>query len=204
VVKDIRARILRRLYWDSLDIIAQIYSPYEYFKCWLWGINIDKNCKFVGDAQFYRAPGSEIKIGENCTFRSQPDSNLIGINHHCIISTHTENAVVVIGNNCGFSGVTIGSAEKIVIGNEVMCGANVIITDTDWHPIDPLKRHTSMGVLTAPTIIENNVWIGANSTVLKGVSIGENSVIGANSVVARSIPANVIAAGVPAKIIRSL
>jgi acetyltransferase-like isoleucine patch superfamily enzyme len=103
--------------------------------------------------------------------------------------------VITIGDNSGFSGVSIGAATEIRIGNNVLCGANSVITDFDWH----LDRRNSR---PAPVIINDNVWIGLNTTILKGVTIGENSMIGANSLVVKDIPPNVIAGGNPCKVLK--
>jgi len=130
-------------------------------------------------------------------------SNLIGINRRTIIATHSDDAEIIIGDNCGFSAVVIGAKESIRIGNDVMTGANVLITDFDWHALNPGDRKHGVPE-SRPIVIEDNVFIGYASTVLKGVTIGKNSVIGANSVVARDIPANVIAAGNPCKVIKPL
>jgi acetyltransferase-like isoleucine patch superfamily enzyme len=159
------------------------------------GVEIGWKASFFGLPTFYRAPFSSIRIGNNCTFRSDHASNLIGVNHQCILSTHSKEAVISIGNDCGFSGVTIGAASGIRIGNNVLCGANVVITDFDWHED---ISHTE----PAPVIIHDNVWLGLNSVVLKGVTIGENSIIGANSLVVKDIPANVIAGGNPCKVLK--
>lgn len=163
----------------------------------LRGINVAEGCRFYGIPHFRRYPFSRIEIGRNCTFRSDQTSNLIGVNRKCILSTHEENAKIVIGENCGFSGVTIGAAKDIRIGNNVLCGANSVITDFDWHT-DISKTEP------APVIIHDNVWIGLNCVVLKGVEIGENSIIGANSLVVRDIPANVIAGGNPCKVLKTI
>ena len=143
------------------------------------GIHIKKNCDFYGIPHFRRHPFSEINIGSKCTFRSDHTSNLIGVNHKCIISTHHETAKITIGDNCGLSGVTIGASKEIIIGNNVLCGANSVITDFDWH-LD------ISGTQPASVIIHDNVWIGLNAVILKGVEIGENSVIGANSLVVKA------------------
>ena len=82
-------------------------------------------------------------------------------------------------------------------------GGNTLITDFDWHDVDPLKRHMSEGG-SSPVIIEENVWLGTNAIVLKGVRIGKNSVIGAGSVVSSDIPSNVIAAGNPCVVKKKL
>jgi acetyltransferase-like isoleucine patch superfamily enzyme len=164
-------------------------------------INFKKGCNFFGRAYFYRFPTAIIDIGENCTFRSTDISNLIGVNRRCIISALYKNSTIKIGDNCGFSGVTIGALKEITIGKNLICGANVIISDYDWHNADPTMRF-EMCMDAKPVIIKDNVFIGVNSIIWKGVTIGENSVIGANSVVTKSIPANVFAAGNPCKIIK--
>ena len=99
--------------------------------------------------------------------------------------------------NCTF----LDSA-PIRIGNHVMLGPNVNLF-TSGHPIEPKKRK-QLYQFAKPIILENNVWIGGNSIVNPGVTIGENSVIGAGSVVTKSIPANVVAGGNPCKIIRKI
>jgi len=99
--------------------------------------------------------------------------------------------------NCTF----LDSA-SIKIGDHVLFGPNVSLY-TSGHPID-VENRKKLFQFAKPIIIENNVWIGGNTVVNPGVTIGENSVIGAGSVVTKSIPANVVAAGNPCKIIRIL
>ncbi|MBL0358091.1 MAG: acyltransferase [Chitinophagaceae bacterium] len=166
-------------------------------------VSYGKSVRFWSSTYVVRYPESSISIGNNCSFRSDNSSNMIGINRHCMLSTHSKTAVISIGNHCGFSGTVIGAKEKIIIGDDVMCGANTLITDFDWHGILPHERKTSSGD-SSPILIGNNVFIGYGSIVLKGVTIGDNSVIGANSVVTRDIPANVIAGGNPCKVIKNL
>lgn len=97
--------------------------------------------------------------------------------------------------NCNF----IDDGE-ITIGKKVMFGPAVTIA-TVGHPINPALREY---MYTAPVHIEDNVWVGGNVTICPGVTIGENSVIGAGSVVIHDIPANCIAAGNPCKVIREI
>jgi len=125
------------------------------------------------------------------------------VNRRCIISSHREDAQITIGNSCGFSGVTIAAAKSIKIGENVLCGANVVITDFDWHSLDPHNRLTQEPN-SLPIEIGNNVWLGLDVVVLKGASIGSNTVIGACSLVTGHIPDNVIAAGNPCRIIKPL
>lgn len=157
------------------------------------------NVRFWGKTKIQIAKGSQIIIGANCRFRSTHTSNLIGINRPCILTTHGgTNCKIIVGENCGFSGTVIGAFSQIIIGNNVKCGANTLITDSDWHPED------SRSSPPKPIIIGENVWLGVNVVVLKGVRIGDNSVIGANSLVVKDIPANVIAAGNPCKVIKEI
>lgn len=187
----------------KLDTSAILSSLMMHIVCYVKKIRISSGNRFFGLCYMYRKMNTSITIGKNNTFRSTAYSNLIGINHKCIIATHFHNASITIGNNCGFSGTTVGAKESIKIGNNVLCGANTVITDFDWHAIDPLTRKTGEPQ-SSPVVIEDNVWIGMNSLILKGVTIGKNSVIGAGSVVAKSIPENVIAAGNPCKVIKPL
>jgi acetyltransferase-like isoleucine patch superfamily enzyme len=196
------------IFW-RLDDIAQSVNTVPstwvaYGLAWLWGVDIARACRFYGVTEFKRYPLSSIQIGAHCVFRSAFRSNWAGLNRPCALSTHRKHARIIIGAHSGFSGTVIGAAEQITIGQHVFCGANSMITDFDWHAISPEARYTGGKVGSAPVLIEDNVWLGLNTVVLKGVRIGENSVIGANSVVVSSIPANVIAAGNPAKVIRSL
>ena len=79
------------------------------------------------------------------------------------------------------------------------------LVDTDYHNLEPHLRHAPPGPkVTAPIVIERNVWIGAKATVMKGVRIGENSAIGLGSVVRKSVPANVVVIGNPQQIVKSL
>jgi acetyltransferase-like isoleucine patch superfamily enzyme len=161
----------------------------------LWGIQFGKGCRFGGNMIFYRAPGSTIKMGKDCRFNSNSRFNFRGINHKCILQT-IPGGNITIGNNCGFSGVSIISGCSVTIGNNVLCGANVIIGDRNNH------ENIFKEFKPEPVTIGDNVWVGMNSVIMKGVTIGENSIIGANSVVTKSIPANVIAAGSPCKVIK--
>ena len=98
-------------------------------------------------------------------------------------------------------GVRVTSAEGITIGRSCMLAMHCSVSDADWH--DTKHRIFAPGN-TAKVILEDNVWLGEGVRVLKGVTIGENTVVGTGSVVTRSLPANVIAAGNPAREIKPL
>jgi len=108
------------------------------------------------------------------------------------------NSNTVMSNN-----VTMIANDLIQIGESVLIGDCVSIFDSDFHAINPCERGLSHG-RDAPVSIGNKVWLGSRVLVLKGVSIGENSVIAAGSVVTNNIPRDVVAGGVPARVIRKL
>jgi acetyltransferase-like isoleucine patch superfamily enzyme len=200
--KDLIGRIFKKLRYLKLNFLKSIISPTVtvFFK--IKGVQLSWNNFFYGFPIVYREPNSEISIGNNVTFRSDKSSNLFGTFKKCTIATLSEGASLSIGHNCGISAASITSFKKVTIGNNVLIGANVIITDSDWHGISVEKRREE-GVSKA-VIIGNGVWLGANSLILKGVTIGDNSVIGAGSVVSKNIPADVIAAGNPCVVLKQL
>jgi acetyltransferase-like isoleucine patch superfamily enzyme len=162
------------------------------------GVEFQGACRFMGRPKFKLYPGTRVIVGDDCTFLSGRTDNLLGLSRPCIISAHNPGTVVKIGEHTGFSGTVIGAFAGITIGNHVKCGANTLITDADWHPEDPRSGQPR------PVVIGDNVWLGTGATVLKGAKIGANTVIGANSVVTGEIPANVVAAGNPCRVIRTL
>lgn len=189
---------IHKLFWLYIFIIKKWWTLICHIKAKYWRIKIGEHTTFIGNTIFYKEPNSKTIIGNNCHFNSAQISNLIGIYSPCMISTIKHGAKIEIGHNCGFSGTVIGCAKHIKLGNNVRCGANTMITDSDWHFDDPRIGEDK------PVIIDNNVWLGYGVKVLKGVHIGENSLIGAGSIVTKDIPANVIAAGNPCKIIKEL
>ncbi len=177
-----------RMFWKVMNYVSARW----------WKVEIGRGCRFRGKAVFRNLPGSVIRIGDGCAFNSSHRSNLIGIYSPCMFSTLVRGAKIDIDDNCGFSGTVIGCAKSITLGKNVRCGANTLITDTDWHHGDPRTGEDK------PIVIEDNVWLGYGVKVLKGVTIGENSLIGAGSIVTKSIPANCIAVGNPCKVIKHL
>jgi len=108
-----------------------------------------------------------------------------------------------IGDKSGIGyGTTLSIAKEIVIGDNTMIGPNCLIMDNDDHPINPVKRLNREPVSpndVHPVKIGNNVWIAANCAILKGVTIGDNSIIAAHSVITKNVLPNCIYAGYPAR-----
>jgi acetyltransferase-like isoleucine patch superfamily enzyme len=103
---------------------------------------------------------------------------------------------VFVNQNCTF--YDLGGLD---IADDVMIGPNVSII-TSSHPIEPSQRRN--GVIAKPIVIERNVWIAAGATIIGGVTVGENSIIAAGSVVTRDVPPNTLVGGNPARVIRSI
>jgi maltose O-acetyltransferase len=119
-----------------------------------------------------------------------------------LLQPRSVDAEIVIGERNRFSnGVSLIANKRIEIGDGCQIGDLVVIYDSDFHEIAPATRNRSAG-LTAPVRIGNNVWIGSRAMILKGVTIGDNSVVAAMSLVTGSVPPNCIVAGNPAKILR--
>lgn len=188
-----------------VNMISEIKTKFETSE----SRNLQKIFKTVGDnfliSYPYQISGNEyISIGSNFRaahhLRLEAVSNYAGVNYSPVVKIGDN---VTIESNCH-----IGAINEIVIGNGVLIASNVFISD-HFHgditknvlSIPPAKRKLSS---KGSVIINDNVWVGDSVCILSGVTIGENTIIGANSVVTKSFPANVVIAGVPAKIIKTI
>ena len=171
------------------------------------GVVIDTGFKSKGIPCVDVSLWGSFIVGKNFKMNNGKRYNRIGRQQQCIFFVGNK-AQLRIGNNVGMSSTAIICEKNIRIGDFVKIGGNVVIYDTDFHSLDPnLRRESGSDICNANrqnVIIENNVFIGAHSTILKGVHIGENSIIGAGSVVTKSIPDNEIWGGNPAKFIRNI
>jgi len=147
----------------------------------LWGTPLVNNegKLFIGDRVRFSSVVStlEVGVGRNGTLEI---GDRVLINHGC----------------------SLAATQLVRIGDRCNIGSQVILMDSSFHDIDPARRDEQP--VPAPVILESNVWLAARVIVLPGVTVGENSVVGAGSVVTRDVPPNVLAAGMPAKVIRSL
>lgn len=124
--------------------------------------------------------------------------------HYSYFEARSSESEISIGNNVSINNnCSIEAVSKITIHENVLIGINCSILDNDGHSLEIDNRLSGIPK-SAEIVIEKNVFIGDNVTILKGVTIGENSVIGNGSIVTKSIPANVIAVGNPAKITKEI
>jgi acetyltransferase-like isoleucine patch superfamily enzyme len=150
----------------------------------------------------------------------KPDAVMIGKHVSCYAGCSFalgENGRCTIGDFTLLNGALIMAEEKIDIGSHCLVSWNVGIADSDFHPLEPAQRMIDAQALapffndrpsrprleTAPVKISDNGWIGMNAVILKGVTIGENSVVAAGSVVTKDVPANTVVAGNPAVAVKT-
>ena len=142
----------------------------------------------------------EIIVGDNVTFDGKCGVSFAA--RYTNLPTLSVGDNSFVGHGCGF---TVG--RSITIGRNCLFAVGVLVSDAPGHPTDPeqrLKKLPAPSEAVRPVVIGDNVWIGAHSTILPGVTVGSGSVIGTRAVVTKSVPANVLAAGNPARVIRSL
>lgn len=153
-------------------------------------LHINKNAKHVW-------------LGNNVTFNNYTD-----VSWYCKSCIYVnEGASFIMGDNSGMNGVLVYCANNVEIGKFVNIGGGTRIIDTDFHNLNWQFRRDpayNLKAKTAPIIIEDDVFIGTNCIILKGVTIGARTVIAAGSVVTKDIPSDCLAAGNPCKVIKSL
>jgi len=164
-----------------------------------------KNIKVDGKVFVRSQKSGTIRIGNNFTLNSRPGSNLVGVTNYASFQSIGD-GVILIGDNCGLTSTVISSRTSVSIGSHVKIGGNTRIYDHDYHSLNFSERRNtksdSEGCKSSPVVIGDDVFIGANSTILKGVKIGARCIIGSGSVVSlKEIPEDSIVAGNPAKII---
>ena len=174
------------------------------FQTWWQKRYLEPQFDKCGDGLYVPKPwnieviGSRIELGRDVHLNSTPVHKIL----LCTWQDHGLSGRIDIGDFALISpGVQITSGQEIIVGRNSMIATDVIISDCDWHEI---YDRATISLNTRPVVLEENVWLGARTIVTKGQRIGRNSIIGAGSVVASNIPANVIAAGNPARVVKEL
>lgn len=188
--------MLRGIMVDAIRIINRIDTKIKHMK-------VSETTEIIGRCEF-AGKTDQIQIGDNTIIRSGIyGGNYVGLSKSCFCTL--ANGEIVIGNNVGISNSIFISRCSIMIEDDVMIGGGCKFYDSDFHSLDYPTRITSMDdVKSAPILIKRGAFIGADSIILKGVTIGEESIVGAGSVVTKSIPDGEIWGGNPAKLIRKL
>lgn len=190
-----------------LKILKEWWQFYVPIRLRGMGVVLGKDARFYGMPIVRMTKGSSIFLGDRVVLCSDSRFTDLGVNHPVVLRTLRPGAKIAIGNDCGISGGSICAAISVTIGNECLLGANVTIADTDFHAIKPAGRRFNANpadIGTVPINIADNVFIGTGAVVLKGVSIGSNSVIGAMTTVNKNVQSNVVMAGAPARFVKEV
>lgn len=197
-------RALRRLIIFYVKIFLQSLA---YIRLWQNGVDFDKTLVCNGLPIVDIGRNAKCKIGRDCSINSNIRFNPIGRYSPTFLIVKDAGRLI-IGNNTGISSSAIVCHNQITIGNYVKLGGNVVIYDTDFHSLQCGTRRESkldlVNIVSKPVIIEDDVFIGAHSTILKGVCIGKGAIVGAGSVVTKNIPAQEIWGGNPARYIKKV
>ena len=183
--------------WIALQVYRRLYPNFHVgVNPKIWG-----GFKLTMHAPFE----SQVLLGDNLHMVSDRSRAGITLFSPCKFTTFGEGSIVV-GDNVQLNGTAISSRKRVEIGAGSLVAPNCIIVDSDFHVVwPPVNRgHSDSTGEDQAVKIGKNVWLGLNVMVLKGAMIGDNTVIAAGSVVVGDIPADVIAAGVPARVVRKL
>ena len=153
-------------------------------------VTIGSGFRLVGRMKI-SGPG-RVAIGDNVTVN--------GSGHPVTPFTHDRNAVISIGSDSFINGARFGCVKEIRVGPRAIL-ADCRLMDSDFHSVHADRWSDEAPVESEPIIIEANVWVAASAAVLKGVCIGENSVVGFGSVLTSSVPADSLVAGNPGKVV---
>lgn len=183
----------------------QIYTPFAKIIFTLNGVSFGRKLKVRGFLNVIVTRRGSVLIGNNLSINSGNNHNIIGRQQRTIFWVEGK---LIIGNNTGMSSTAIICNHEIDIGNYVTIGGNTVIYDTDFHSLNSALRKNilkdKINAKWGKVTIKDNAFIGAHTTILKGVTIGENAVIGSCSLVSKDIPDNEIWAGNPIKFISSI
>jgi len=157
------------------------------------------NHKVLGNSFYIKNKGTII-LGQSVNLHSYPD----GSSYRTALSTYFPDALISIGSKCSINGTVIHCNEKVVIGNNCMFGPGTVIVDNNSHRISKEFNERNKKAESKPIIIKDNVWVGMNCLIMKGVTIGENSIVAAGSLVIKDIPCNCLYGGHPARLIKTL
>lgn len=173
--------------------------------CRLHGVSAGEGLRTYGLPVILRHREARISLGSGVVLNSDPRLGT-GICRRVVLAAPFSGSQIVIGNDSGLSGAVVYAAGSVTIGNSVNIGANTMIYDTDFHPVDWFARrvHAKEEIAAGAVVIDDDAWIGASSIILKNVHIGKRAVIGAGSVVTCAIPDGTLWAGNPARFIKNI
>ncbi len=175
------------------------------FRLICYGVKFGKGLSVRGWINLHISPRAKVVIGNNVMLKSGfADNPTACSSKTCLWCYRGSN--LVIGDNTGLFGTTIICSESITIGNKTLIAGGTHIYDSNFHSMDPKVRTEGDDgqVETSPVNIGNQCWIGSRCIILKGVTIGDQAVIGAGSVVTKDVPPRQVWAGNPARFVKEI
>lgn len=196
-------------------ILRTLQSIGTYTNCLRSSIGYDRTWIVVGTPIVRRGSFLTRLFQKNCRVLSigkgfkcyNNNKSELGAPTPCIFNLLSPNSTIIIGDNVGLTATILNCRDSINIGNNVNIGSGCLIVDNDSHPLNPSLRRTAQGaegVKSKAIVIQDDVFIGARSIILKGVTVGTASVIGAGSVITHDIPPYSIACGNPAVVVKKI
>ena len=168
------------------------------------GVRCGAGVLFLGRPLISRQDGSEMLFGGGVRIHSALRSNPLGCFQPSVLRTLSAGARLELGKNVGISGAVLCAGKSILIGEETIIGSGAMILDNDLHVSSSEGKWCVEYAENAREVrIGSRVFIGARAIILKGVTIGDGAVIGAGAVVTCDVPPGMVAAGNPARLIRS-
>lgn len=167
----------------------------------LGGVAYGHRFRIFGAPIFQLMRGSVVRLGDGLELRSDARSNPLTPRSRCVFATRSSSAEIRVGRDCGFTGSVLVAARAIEIGDRVYLGSNTTIMDTDFHALSPRARAQGEQGESRPVRIEDDVFVGTQALILKGVTVGRGAVVGAGAVVTRDVPPFSIVAGNPARVV---
>jgi acetyltransferase-like isoleucine patch superfamily enzyme len=165
---------------------------------WLW-LKLRYGRRLQTDGMCFVCPGVHLEIGRHATLRLGRWS---WIGHGCKIRVHEGEVSIgsktVMGQEC-----TISAYQHVSIGRECIVADRVMLIDFDHGVVEVERPIRLQGIYKRDVRVGHNVWLGYGACVLRGVTIGDNAIVGTSAVVTKDVPANAVAGGVPARVIRT-
>jgi maltose O-acetyltransferase len=180
---------MKKIIARIISVPLKFYFQLRYFGKVKFGKNVFVNHRFSFSGK------GRLVIGDGCNLWAHQEYNQF--------QTFAQDAVIRIGEGCRLNGTTIQSKKSVTIGKNCLIGSAMLI-DTDFHSIDYRHRNDAEFVNSKPIVVGDDVWIAGQAAVLKGVTIGDKSVVGFRAVVTKDVPEKVVVAGNPAVVVKNV
>jgi acetyltransferase-like isoleucine patch superfamily enzyme len=187
----------------AMNLLRRAASSIWVLEARVKGVQVRGRLILAGRPIISVAPGSVLVLGDGVSLFSAVRANPLACFQPCVLRTLAPGAELDLGQDVGLSGTVVCAARSVRVGEGTIFGSGAVVIDNDFHAPDGAYGWRNDYAQAKPITIGKGVFVGARAIILKGVSIGDRAVIGAGTVVTRDVPAGAVAAGNPARIVRS-